>query len=142
MSPLRAWRNAKKTDALRGEVTRKRNAKGKTPFAKYAEEYLEEWSKREKAFSTYERDTYSVKHLKANFGNREIGGITKRDIEKYVNKRIDEGANPATTNITQNITAHLGRALIVGAPGYDLRRTTIVATHSLNGIIGVVDIMI
>jgi hypothetical protein len=60
--------------------TRKRDAKGKIPFAKYAEEYLEEWSKRKKAFSTYERDTYSVKHLKVNFGNREIGGITKRDV--------------------------------------------------------------
>lgn len=98
VASLRAWRNARKTDALRGEITRRRDAKGKIPFKAYADEYLANWSKIEKAASSYERDTHSMKHLCAYFGNREIGNITRRDVEKYVAQRKGEGAAPATVN--------------------------------------------
>ena len=98
VGPLRAWRNARKTDALRGEVTRQRDAKGKIPFKAYADEYLENWSKVEKAPLSYQRDTNSTKHLNGYFGNREIGNLTRRDIEKYVAKRKNDGAKPGTVN--------------------------------------------
>jgi site-specific recombinase XerD len=98
VAPLRAWRNARKTDALRGEVTRRRDAKGKIPFKTYAEEYLKNWSKVQKAAASYERDTHSLKHLKGFFGSREIGNIIRKDVEKYVAKRMGEGAKPGTLN--------------------------------------------
>ena len=77
----RDWRHKRREDALRGELDRRKGA-GRAPcFGAFAGEYLESWSKVEKAVSSYERDRTSLKHLRAYFGKRQISSIVRRDVD-------------------------------------------------------------
>ena len=55
----REWRQTRKADALRGEVRRKKDGPKPMSFKKLADEYLENWSKIEKAPTSYVRDCNS-----------------------------------------------------------------------------------
>ena len=49
----REWRQSQKTDALRGEVRRKKGECTQRRFDQSADEYLDKWSRIEKEKSTY-----------------------------------------------------------------------------------------
>ena len=94
----REWRQTRKADALRGEVRRRKDQPRAMRFEQLAEEYLENWSRVEKAASTHQRDINSMKHLNGFFGSRGIAEIKRRDVEQYVAQRKVSGAQPGTLN--------------------------------------------
>lgn len=75
------------------------------PFAEYSKEYLE-FSKSNKAVSSYERDITSMKNLVSYFGTRYLSQITPNFIEKYKVKRLKEVA-PRTVNIELRCLSHM-----------------------------------
>ncbi len=94
----RTWIQAKKTDAMRGEI-RGRDKITPRPFDAFAEEYLEKWSKVKKKPSTFRRDGTTVNvHLKPHFGSEPIHAITRKAVEDFLAGRKDAGASEATRN--------------------------------------------
>ncbi len=79
----REWRQTRQTDALRGEVRRRKDGPKPMTFSQLADEYLEIWSQVKKKPSSYIRDQTSVKRLRQVFGRRVISDITRRDVERY-----------------------------------------------------------
>jgi len=94
----REWRQTRKADALRGEIRGKRNRLKPILFGNFAEEYLEHWSRVEKKESSYVRDQTSIRRLNQTFGRKLLGEITRRDVERYLAERKEEGKTPATMN--------------------------------------------
>ena len=94
----REWRQTRKADALRGAIRQKKDEPKPISFATFAIEYLEQWSKVTKKESTYIRDQVSIKQLQRVFGKRMLTEITRRDIERYISKRKEDGVTPATCN--------------------------------------------
>lgn len=92
------WRQTRKADALRGEIVRKKEQPKPLLFEKFTKEYLESWSKVKKRPSTYIRDQTSTKWLKEMFGKKLLTEITRRDVERYLAKRQEQGKRPATLN--------------------------------------------
>jgi len=93
----RQWIQTQKTDAIRSEIRRTKEREVK-PFRHYAKEYLECWSKVEKAASTYGRDQNSMKHLLAHFDRKLLSEISRRDVDAYVAGRKSTGAAAGTIN--------------------------------------------
>ena len=77
----------------------KRREKQNPLFRTYATEYLE-WSKANKAKTSYRRDISSIKvHLLDAFGDLRLEEVTRKGIEDYKTRRKDkDGANVATVN--------------------------------------------
>jgi site-specific recombinase XerD len=63
----------------------------------FLEEYLE-YSKTNKAFSTYIREKEIAGILKSHFGNVIIKSIDTKSIENYKSNRVGKGLKPATIN--------------------------------------------
>jgi len=63
----------------------------------FLEEYLQ-YSKTNKAFSTYIREKEIAGILKSHFGNVIIKTIDTKSIENYTSKRVDMGLKPASIN--------------------------------------------
>jgi hypothetical protein len=91
----REWRQTRQTDALRGEVRRRKDGPKPMTFSQLADEYLEIWSKVKKKPSSYIRDQTSVKRLRQVFGRRVISDITRRDVERYFAGRSHGNPNCA-----------------------------------------------
>ena len=68
----------------------------KIPFDKYAEQYLN-YSKANKAWSSYRRDRFSINKLASFFKGKYLFEITSQMIEKYKATRLEKVA-PATVN--------------------------------------------
>ena len=68
----------------------------KIPFDKYAEQYLD-YSKANKAWSSYRRDRFSINKLVSFFKGKYLFEITSQMIEKYKATRLEKVA-PATVN--------------------------------------------
>lgn len=94
----RQWRQARKADALRGEIRGKKDRLKPLLFSKYAEEYLQEWSRTKKKASSYLRDQTSLKRLNQTFGRKLLTELTGRDVERYLAERQEEGRTPGTIN--------------------------------------------
>jgi site-specific recombinase XerD len=95
----REWRQSRKTDALRGEIRRKKDRHGAISFDRYANEYMEKWSAVEKRASTQKREWDVLRvHLKPFMGKKLLSEITRRDVEQYTATRKGEGASPFTVN--------------------------------------------
>ena len=94
----RHWRQARKTDSLRGQVSLKKHDQLARPFDTYAQEYLKNWSKVEKQLSSYARDCNSLKHLVRFLGKKDIKHMKRRDVESYVAQRKGSAAKPGTIN--------------------------------------------
>jgi site-specific recombinase XerD len=94
----REWRQTRKADALRGEIRGKGDRLKPVRFEKFADEYLEQWSKVKKKPSTYKRDQTSLRRLMKNFGKKHLIEITRRDIEQYLAERKTDSVTPATSN--------------------------------------------
>lgn len=91
------WRQIRKADALRGEISR-RKQQATIPFSKFAEEYLEAW-KIERKDSTIVSEKNRIDGiLKPHFGSRAIHTITRKDIENFIVKRRSNGISTATAN--------------------------------------------
>ncbi len=74
-------------------------------FSQYAEEYLE-YSKAEKAPSTYKRELCKMGFLCRIFGDRRLRDIRTVDIEHYKQARISKAA-PATVNREIALIKHM-----------------------------------
>lgn len=123
----REWRQTRQTDALRGEVRRRKDGPKPTSFKKLADEYLENWSKIEKAPSSYVRDCNSMKHIGAFFGTKLISEIKRRDIEGYVAHRKAAGPQPGTLNRELSCLRNMLRKavdweLIESSPAWGVRK--------------------
>ena len=86
----REWRQTRKADALRGEITRKKDEPKPMTFSALAEEYLVVWSKVKKKPLSYKRDGETLRRLGRTFGRRIISDITRRDIERYFAERAND----------------------------------------------------
>lgn len=106
------WRQTRKADAARGEIRRTKRSGGLIPFEKFADEYMENWSKVEKRDTTHYREITVTKNLKAYFGKKLINEIVRRDVERYVSKRRREGVKPATVNREMALLKHMFRKAI------------------------------
>jgi integrase len=109
----REWRTAKQTDALRGEVTRKKEVET-ISFKDFADLYYETWKQDRKASTAYSEKNRINGILKPYFGNKPIHAITRRDIDTFLRKRREGtlkgtvarkrrnnrqgGVSPASTN--------------------------------------------
>lgn len=60
----------------------------KVTFMDFASEYLS-FSKSNKAYSSYQRDIWSIKKLNRFFGNEYLFNITPKSVENYKNQRLD-----------------------------------------------------
>ena len=91
------WRQTRKADALRGEISR-RKKQATISFSKFAEEYFEAW-KIERKDSTIVSEKNRIDGiLKPHFGSRAIHTITRKDIEDFIVKRRSNGISTATAN--------------------------------------------
>jgi len=82
----REWRAATRTDAMRGEITRKSEEK-RILFKDFADEYLATWKEGRKA-STVLTENNRIEHtFKPYFGTRLVRSITRKDIETFLRKR-------------------------------------------------------
>ncbi len=69
----------------------------KIPFQEYAKEYLE-YSKANKAVTSYKRDITSLTSLTAAFGTYYLFEIEPFMVEKYKAGRLQDGVEPASVN--------------------------------------------
>jgi site-specific recombinase XerD len=95
---VREWRQARKVDAVRKELRRKKDQPVGIEFTHFANEYLRSWSKIHKRESSYVRDQTSIKRLSLQFGGRLLAELKRRDIEQYLAMRKSEGRTTATCN--------------------------------------------
>jgi site-specific recombinase XerD len=98
LDTARQWRVTKKADALRGEIRRKKDRPEPCRFDKFAERYLREWSRPQKAPSSHQRDINSLKHIDLHFGRKYLAEITRADVEAYVRQRTAAGCAAGTLN--------------------------------------------
>ncbi|MBI2889951.1 MAG: site-specific integrase [Nitrospirae bacterium] len=61
-------------------------------FAEFADRYLESWSKSRKTAESYIRDRSILFRFKECFGKRTLADITRKDIETYITRRMDEAS--------------------------------------------------
>lgn len=114
------------TKVARGEYLGVYDEK-KIPFDEYAEQYLD-YSKANKAWTTYKRDKISTDHLKAFFKNKYLFEIQPDMIEKYKNKRLEK-VGPAAVNRELACLKHMFTKAAVTRAGiknfrfHDLRHT-------------------
>ena len=82
----RKWRESCKTDALRGEIERRKKV-DVVPFSQCADEYLASWSLKRKA-STVHHETNRIEGiLKPYFKRKPIHTITRAEIERFLERR-------------------------------------------------------
>ena len=93
----------KRSEVIRGEWKPK---KVRTPFDKFKEQYLE-WSKANKKPRTAERDVVSLGPLHAFFGGKFLSEINPFLIEKYKQKRKEDGVSVRTINIELACLRHM-----------------------------------
>ena len=86
----REWRQTKKADALRGEVTR-RKKRNVILFKDFADEYFKQWSLDRKASTVYGEKNRIDTILKPHFGSKPIHTITRKDIERFIALRRKQG---------------------------------------------------
>jgi len=93
----RNWRQTRKADALRGEITRQRK-KDVVLFKNFADDYFKTWSLDCKTHTINGERNRINNQLKPHFGKKALHTITRKDVEGYIAKRRDDGKSPATTN--------------------------------------------
>lgn len=98
LDTLQNWRRSRQTDALRGEIIRKKDKPTPIRFRDLGVEYLEQWSRVRKKESTYLRDMKRVEKLNLIFGEKYLTEITQRDVERYLATRKADGMSSATMN--------------------------------------------
>jgi integrase len=76
-------------------------------FEEFAEVYLENYSKPNKAPQSYRRDQTSLKNLRGFFSGKRLTSITPMLIEHYKRKRLNAGKKPATINRELAALKHL-----------------------------------
>ena len=75
----------------------------------YRETYLA-WARRHK--SSHDRDRIALDNLSPTFGNARLTKITRRQVEAYLDARVQDGAAPRTANLEAAILCRvLSRAL-------------------------------
>jgi len=70
------------------------------------EKYMKVHTLHTKSPSSQIRDYYNSKHLLRILGNPVLKNITKKDIARYKNQRLEEGAAPATVVKELNLLGH------------------------------------
>ena len=91
------WIRARKTDALRGEVTRKKK-RDVVLFEKFAKEYFKAWSLERKP-STAEREKRRIEgEINPHFGSKALHTITRKEIEDFITRKRDGGISAASGN--------------------------------------------
>ena len=95
--------NIRRAEVIRGEWKPK---KVRTPFNKFKEQYLE-FSKANKKPRTAERDAVSLGPLHAFFGGKFLSEIHPFLIEKYKQKRKEDGVSVRTINIELACLRHM-----------------------------------
>jgi site-specific recombinase XerD len=98
LDTARHWRVTKKADALRGEIRRKQDKPDPCRFDRFAERYLRDWSRPQKALSSHQRDINSLKHIDPHFGRKYLAEVTRADVEAYVRQRQATGCAAGTLN--------------------------------------------
>jgi integrase len=93
----------RKSEVIRGEWKPK---KIRTPFDKFKEQYLE-FSLANKRPGTAKRDTVSLGPLQRFFGGKFLSEINPFLIEKYKQKRKEDGVTPRTINIELACLRHM-----------------------------------
>ncbi|MBI2060177.1 MAG: site-specific integrase [Nitrospirae bacterium] len=63
-------------------------------FSEFADRYLETWSRPHKAAKSHERDKGILddNHFRGFFGKKLLSDITRKDIEAYITRRLDDSS--------------------------------------------------
>lgn len=95
--------NIKKAEVIRGQWKPK---VVRTSFEKFKEEYLK-YSLANKKSSTARRDIIALVSLQKFFGGKSISEINPFLIEKYKQRRKEDGVSPRTINIEVSCLGHM-----------------------------------
>ena len=80
-------------------------------FEKLCERFLKYQEKRRRP-RTVQRNRDSIKHLKESFAGRRLLTITMCDVEKFVDKRLDQPVSPRTATIDLITLKHMFRKAV------------------------------
>ena len=79
----------------------------RTKFQELEEDIKREYARKERR--SWSRRENSLSHLRPFFGGMLVKGITTEKVDRYVDKRISEGAAPATINRELDTLRHMMR---------------------------------